>query len=128
MTEHGRGRVPGLDRRTALQLRRGVYPIDAQLDLHGLTKDGAYRALLDFIADSHAKGRRCVLIITGKGRRVAENGSDLMPREIGILRRMVPGWLADAAISEMVIVHSPATRAHGGDGALYALLRRRREQ
>lgn len=119
----------GLDRRTAERLRRGKLPIDARLDLHGLTQAEAHGRLRRFIEDSHHRGRRCVLVITGKGRRGDEAaGGGFMPdRSRGVLRRQVPLWLRGAGLSDKVVDLVPARPEHGGDGALYVYLRRLRE-
>ena len=58
-----------LDRRTWLKLRRGLYPLDARLDLHGLTQAEAHGRLAAFLAQAQARGNRCVLVITGRGTR-----------------------------------------------------------
>jgi len=84
----------GLDKRTEMRLKRGQMPIDATLDLHGYSKDQAYSALINFIKNSYETGKRCVIIITGKGGR--ENGikDPLRPKE-GILKKSVPQWLSE---------------------------------
>lgn len=107
----------GLDRATAERLKRGMHPIEARLDLHGMTRSEAHRALLGFIADSRAAGRRCVLVITGRG---------LATGEPGILRRAVPRWLDEPGLRPQVLAIAAAQPRHGGTGALYLLLRRRR--
>ncbi|HZT51901.1 MAG TPA: Smr/MutS family protein [Stellaceae bacterium] len=107
--------TPGLDKRSAQRLRRGEMPIEARLDLHGMTQDEAHRALERFIPAQREAGRRAVLIITGKG-----TGGD------GVLRRSVPRWLAEARCRPHVLATAPARPQHGGDGALYVLLRRTR--
>jgi DNA-nicking Smr family endonuclease len=107
--------APGLDRRSAERLRRGALPIEARLDLHGLTQDEAHGALVDFVARSATAGRRCVLVITGKGVR----GS-------GVLRSAVPRWLNEAPSRRLLLAFAPAQPKDGGSGALYLLLRRRR--
>ena len=76
----------------------------------------AHAALKIFIADSQAMGRRCVLVITGKG-------SDAAP---GVLRREAPRWLATPPLSQMIVNVSQAHDRHGGGGALYVYLKRRR--
>jgi len=111
--EHGRS--AGLDRRSALRLRRGQYPIDARIDLHGLTQAAAERALAAFLAEAQAAGRRCVLVITGKGT-TTEGG--------GVLRREVPRWLNQAPNRARVLGFDHALPRDGGLGALYVLLRR----
>lgn len=112
------GRPPGLDRRSADRLRRGRLPIEARIDLHGMTQAEAQRALTGFLAASAGEGRRCVLVITGKGR----------PGEAaGVLRREVPRWLNLPPNRERVLGFAEARAQHGGAGALYVLLKRRRE-
>ncbi|GBD44843.1 Endonuclease MutS2 [bacterium HR40] len=108
------GRPVDLDRRTWQRLRRGQMRIEGRIDLHGLTQEEAFRALADFLARKGAQGARCVLVITGRGLRSG-----------GILRRMVPHWLETPGVRERVITFAPARMEHGGEGALYVLLRRR---
>src|SRR5260370_36203504 len=84
-------RAPGLDKASAERLKRGQYPIEARIDLHGMTQDDAHGALGDFIAASARAGRRCVLVITGKGLR--RLGDDRAASEIGVLRGAGPRWL-----------------------------------
>ncbi len=61
-------RQAGIDRASAERLRRGRTPIEARLDLHGMTQDEAHRALSGFVTRGRAAGRRCVLLVTGHGR------------------------------------------------------------
>lgn len=114
--ELAHGDVTGLDKRRAQRLKRGRLPIEARLDLHGMTQAGAHVALENFVTRSAAMGRRCVLIITGKGRG----------GEAGVLRRQVPLWLNQANLRSKVLAFDYARPEHGGQGALYLLLRRRR--
>lgn len=125
----GRGRLAGVDRRTAERLRRGQYPIDARLDLHGMTQAQAHQTLALFVRQCHAAGKRCLLVITGKGGRVRESadGPFVNPEPPGILKRRVPEWLKQADLAPLVLATAAATPGHGGHGALYVLLRRRRE-
>jgi DNA-nicking Smr family endonuclease len=118
---------PGLDKRTAERLRRGDMPIEARLDLHGLTQAEAHAALARFVAAQHAAGRRCLLVITGKGTPRAAADQGIMPERRGVLRELVPRWLKEPALAERVLATAPAQPRHGGGGALYLLLRRRRE-
>jgi DNA-nicking Smr family endonuclease len=113
-----RGSLAGIDRRTADRLRRGRLAIEARLDLHGSFQDDAHRALNDFIQRSAASRRRVVLVITGKGR-ISEGG--------GVLRRNVPQWLRMAPCAPHVLAIVPAQPQHGGSGALYVMLRRKRD-
>ena len=111
------GRAAGLDKRTALRLKRGQLEIEATLDLHRHTQAEARAALDGFVAGNRARGLRCVLVITGKGR-VSEDG--------GVLRAMVPRWLDQPPNRARIVAIAPAQPKHGGAGALYVLLRRKR--
>ena len=91
--------------------------IEARIDLHGQTQSSAYDALYRFVVASQAAGCRCVLIITGKGS-VSQGG--------GVLRRLVPRWLAEPSLRRRIIALHRAQPCDGGDGALYVLLKRQR--
>src|SRR5690606_16889505 len=56
-----------LDRPTLDKLAKGRLPIEARVDLHGMTQDEAYSLLFSFLHRAHAAGLRYVLVITGKG-------------------------------------------------------------
>lgn len=116
-----------IDKRTANRLRRGQMRIEGRLDLHGCTQADAHRAVNAFLVESQRMGRNCVLIITGKGSLRAHEDLGFMPhRDIGVLRRSLPRWLAESPAREMVLHLEPARLKHGGDGAFYVLLRRKR--
>lgn len=96
------------------RLSRERDPIEARLDLHGLTQIQAESRLKAFVHQAYANDYRAILVITGKG--LAENG---------ILKRHAPEWLADPALSHMIAGVSQAHARHGGSGALYIALKRR---
>ncbi len=114
--EHGQ--APGLDRRTKTRLRRGQVSIEARIDLHGLTQSEAHSQLLGFLESAFERGVRSVLVITGKGLRT--NG------KIGVLRSSVPRWLNQLPARDWIKAFDHAVNRHGGEGALYVLLRRRK--
>jgi DNA-nicking Smr family endonuclease len=111
------GHLVDMDGRTASRLKRGRLEIDGRIDLHGMTQDAAHGALRAFIRRGHGVGWRCVLVITGKGQR-AEGG-------IGVLRRAVPLWLNGGDLRPLILGFSAARPQHGGDGALYVMLKRK---
>lgn len=129
LSEHAHGAAPGIDRRTQLRLKRGQLPIEARVDLHGLSRERAHAGLNAFLARQTALGRRCVLVITGKGRPDRQRpdwGSE--EREVGVIRRALPDWLADHPNKDRVLAFAPAQPQDGGAGAWYVLLRRRRDE
>lgn len=111
--------TPGLDGGTAKRLARGRLEPQGRLDLHGMTADRAHGALSGFIAASSAQGLRCVLIVTGMGRGEGGRGD-------GVLRRQTPRWLGVAPLASMVVGVFEAHPRHGGAGALYVYLKKRR--
>jgi len=113
--EHGR--AAGVDRRRSDRLRRGRLPVEARLDLHGYTQDQAHAALDRFLGEAQARGLRCVLVITGKGT-TTESG--------GVLRTQVPRWLNEPGNRARVLAFDYAQPKHGGLGAIYVLLRRKK--
>ncbi len=118
----------GIDKRTDERLRRGEMEIEARLDLHGLDQDRARDALEKFIMGAHAAGKRCVLVITGTGKRAGQDDNEedwFMPQK-GILKQKVPEWLAGEKLRPLIVQTHPAQRKHGGEGAMYVLLRRQR--
>lgn len=109
-----------LDRRTRQRVVRGRVEIDDRLDLHGMTLERARRRLETFLASAQARGAAIVLVITGKGSPDRREG------ERGALRREVPHWLALPEFRPLVIGFEEAAPGHGGAGALYVRVRRRR--
>lgn len=118
------GAVPGLDRRSAERLRRGRTEPEARIDLHGHTAEEAHGVLSAFVRRCHGQGLRVVLVITGKGR-APEEGHWAAPRR-GVLRESVPRWLSLPPLAPLVAGVYPAHVKHGGGGALYVHLKRRR--
>ena len=112
------GAGAGVDKRTAARLRKGQLNIEARLDLHGMIQKEAHGELTHFLEGAHDAGRRCVLVITGKGLR--EDGT------VGVLRAAVPGWLNQPPNRARVVAFCRAVPRDGGDGALYVLIKRKR--
>ena len=110
--------LAALGRRERTQLSRGKMPIEARLDLHGMTQARAHRALQAFLHRAHDEGLSFVLVITGKGSLGdSESGR-------GVLRRQVPIWLGLPEFRSLVVGFEEAHVGHGGEGALYVRIRR----
>lgn len=116
------GVYDGVDGNTAARVRRGEYPINARLDLHGLSREQAYDALRAGLEAAHAQGKRCMLIITGKGSLSRLRGE----ASGGVLRGELPRWLNDGALRPYVLAYGEAAPRHGGAGAFYLLIKRKR--
>ena len=109
----------GIDRRQAERFRKGKLTIEGKIDLHGRTQQDAHDDLLGFLRRAHAAGTRNVLVVTGKGMTTSKTG---------ILRQAVPRWLNEPAFRSLVLAFDYAEPQHGGEGALYVLLKRVREK
>ena len=107
-----------IDARTLQKLKRGQIIVEARLDLHGMSRAQAYDALYPFITRAQTSGKRCVLVITGKGKK--------NHRYEGVLRQALPKWLSESRYHRLVLTHVPAHKRDGGGGAFYIYLRRDR--
>ncbi|APF36052.1 hypothetical protein BOQ54_00825 [Chelatococcus daeguensis] len=114
-----------LERRLRQALNRGTRAVDAKIDLHGLRQSEAHAALRAFLLREQARGSQLVIVVTGKGGTEAHS-ADLFGGERGVLRRLVPQWLSLPDLRVVVLGFEEAGRTHGGAGALYVRLRRRK--
>lgn len=118
----------GLDGRTSERLRRGQLEPQSRLDLHGLTESRAHGALTRFIVSAHTRAERLVLVVTGKGAKLAEDDApfemDFDGRVRGVLKTLVPRWLKEPELAPRIADVRTAHRKHGGGGALYIYLKK----
>lgn len=105
------------------RISKGTLLPDFSLDLHGSNLDQAYVRLMHGLVQAKAMGARVVLIVTGKARPVdaADRGSAR-----GAIRAKIADWLAASEHSSDIVAVRGAHRRHGGQGALYVVLRKRR--
>ncbi len=105
------------------RLSRGCVAIDARVDLHGMTQDAAHHRLLRFLEAARADGGEDRAGDHRQGR-----AREPWPGESGrgVLRRVVPEWLRSPPFGSLVSGYENAGRRHGGEGALYVRLRRKR--
>ena len=103
------------------RLSRGLVSPDYTVDLHGHGLDSAYRLLDDSLGRAAASGARLLLLITGK----PPSGEPPVAR--GKIRAAVGDWLAASRHAGNIAAVRGAHARHGGSGALYIVLRRRRQ-
>lgn len=116
----------GLGRKKARALARGDADADATIDLHGMTKDRAHRALQHFLQIQHGRGAKIVCVVTGKGggwKSGRRDPTEFGSAEEGVLKRAVRLWLREPPFDGYVAKVSPAPPRRGGAGALYVRLR-----
>jgi DNA-nicking Smr family endonuclease len=105
------------------RLARGKLLPEGRLDLHGLTQDAAHAALIRFVREARERGKRHVLVITGKGR--PDRTDAIVPERHGVLRHRLPHWIAAPPLLGQVVEMRQAHPRHGGAGAVYLFLRRK---
>ncbi|MCA1825702.1 MAG: Smr/MutS family protein [Myxococcales bacterium] len=110
------GHAHGLDAHVVRKLKRGEFALQAHLDLHGLLKDEAKSELEAFLARSRQQGKRCVLVVHGRGL----HSKDQVP----VLKDALKRWMATARFARHVLAFSTARPHDGGAGAVYVLLKR----
>lgn len=103
---------PGVPARVLHRLTRGSYSVEAEIDLHGMTRLKAQQALREFLVECVRRHLGCVRIVHGKGMRSGPNGP--------VLKDSVRLWLSQW---DEVIAYASADHRRGGDGAVCALLR-----
>ena len=118
--------VPGetLDGGWDRRLRRGLVAPDSVIDLHGHTLASAHGALDHALDRAISDGDRLLLLVTGRPPR-PQDGSD-RPRR-GLIRASIGDWLLGSRHAGRIAAVRNAHPRHGGAGALYVILRRRRE-
>ena len=105
-------RRPGVRDQEMRRLRRGLYAIEDELDLHGVNQAEARDSLREFLEYNRTAGHRCVRIVHGKGYRSGARGP--------ILKMAVNAWLRH---HPHVVAFTSARSIDGGTGAVYVLLR-----
>ena len=110
---YAQGKAEPIGGHRAAHMRKGRLEPEARLDLHGYRQEAAYRALYRFLGRARGVGNRVVLVVTGKG---------------GVLKELLPKWLGEAEFKDLVAGISTAHAKHGGDGAFYVAIKRRREK
>jgi DNA-nicking Smr family endonuclease len=104
---------PTFERKREKALRAGEIKVDATLDLHGMTQNEAFGALIDFMGRSIRARKISLLIVTGKGRAGE-----------GVLRKYLKDWLEQLPEAHRIMAFRPAGTKHGGDGAFYIFLKK----
>ncbi|GJI98383.1 DNA mismatch repair protein MutS [Duganella caerulea] len=104
--------APGVGPDVVKKMRKGHWPVQDELDLHGLRRDDARDAIGDFLRKSAMRNYRCVCVIHGRG--FGSRGQE------PVLKSMVHSWLVQ---KEEVVAFCQARSSEGGEGALIVLLR-----
>ena len=111
------GAYRSMDRRNAERMRKGKLSVDAVLDLHGMRQEDACEHFYRFIQQQQDGGARCVLVITGQGKRSGHGP---------VLQQALQRWVNEPFLRPFIVALDYATPAQGGKGAYLLYLRRNR--
>lgn len=114
--EYIEGWIGVAGKRLLPNLRSGLYSIQGQIDLHGLTRDDARRTVEEFVVQMSRFRSCCVKIIHGRGIN--------SPNDRAVLKESLQRWLSTRRMSRHVVAYASAPLRDGGVGAVYVLLRR----
>jgi DNA-nicking Smr family endonuclease len=112
--EYVEGHVKKFPPSTMDRLRQGIIPYQDHLDLHGLTLSQAEDAIYDFISKSLSLGRRCLLLIHGRGHR--------SPDGVPVIKRNLESLLLHRRVKRHILAFTTARPIDGGLGASYIYL------
>jgi DNA-nicking Smr family endonuclease len=101
------------------RLKRGLVAPERSVDLHGETLATAYATLQVAIGQALADEVRVLLVVTG---RAPKPGNERR----GLIRAAIGDWIAGSPYAGRIAAVRAAHPRHGGAGALYLILRRRR--
>jgi DNA-nicking Smr family endonuclease len=104
--------APGLQKNVIKKLRKGHFPVEADMDLHGLTSRQAQPQLMRFLQHCIDNGYRCAHIVHGKGY----HSPDSQP----VLKNDLNHWLRQ---HPSVQAFCSAPQRDGGSGAVLVLLK-----
>lgn len=118
-----RGPVPVLDNSWEKRVRGGTLVPDMAIDLHGHSLAAAHLQLDRALAKAVASGARTLLVVTGKPRKREDNFSH---GQRGAIRSEIGHWIQTSPHADAIASVRIAHPRHGGDGALYVILRRKK--
>lgn len=111
-----------LDTLISRKLSQGKIRPEGKIDLHGLNQQEAYTTLCDYIEHAHKKGKKYILVVTGKGKSLKQP-QDWFTPSAGVLKRNLPHWIKTPPLKDFVIDAISAHSKHGGGGAFYVILK-----
>ncbi len=110
------------------ELKRGKVKIDRRIDLHGYNLTEAHQKFKNEVKKNYNKNNRCLLIITGKGvHKKIENEEHTSPKLFyGKIKNSIVNWINEDDLKKYVLTYQDAGYEHGGDGAIFVYLRKKK--
>jgi len=111
-------------------LRKGKVKINKKIDFHGTTLFNAEEIFGETIKRSYKNNERCILFVTGKGLRRKKTDTHLSQNTpklfYGKIRSSLKQWAEKSELAKYILAVERASVEHGGDGAFYVYLRKRK--
>ena len=109
-------------------LKKKLFVIDTKIDFHGMNLLESEELFSKTIFESYNSGLRCLLFVTGKGLfKVKSNDRNDSPKLYhGVIRGAFTKWVTSSGFSRQILSYEKASIEHGGDGAFYVYLRRKK--
>lgn len=101
-------------------------PVEASLDLHGMTQRQAMAALKRFLTRAHGEGAACVIVITGKGKPASTGEDGVLGARRGVLKERFLEAVESDPLRPLIARVAPAKPKDGGAGAFYIFLKKNR--
>ena len=109
-------------------IKNKSFIIDKKIDFHGTNLLESEELFANTICECYNNGLRCLLFVTGKGLfKVKNNYDNDAPRLYhGVIRRAFNTWVTSNKFSKQILSYEKASIEHGGDGAFYVYLRKKK--
>ena len=110
------------------ELKRGKINIDRRIDLHGYSLVKAHEKFISEVKKNYNKNKRCLLFITGKGiHNKTENDHDKSQKLFyGKIKNSIINWINEYDLKKYILTYQDAGFEHGGDGAIFVYLRKKK--
>ena len=108
-------------------LKRGKIKVDRRIDLHGYNLLDAQEKFRYEVISSYGKNKRCILVITGKGAHTNKQTGESPPKLFyGKIKNSIISWIKEEELKKYILTYQDAGIEHGGDGAIFVYLRKKR--
>ena len=109
-------------------IKKGSFNIDKKIDFHGKTLLESEEIFSSVILECYNSGHRCLLFVTGKGlfKTKNPNNNDHPKLYHSVIRSAFINWAKSKKFSKYILSFEQASVEHGGDGAFYVYLRKKK--
>ena len=109
-------------------LKKNFFKIDKKIDFHGTNLLDSEELFSNTITGCYNSGLRCLLFVTGKGLfKPKNNNINISPKLYnGVIRMAFIDWVTSKRFSRQILSYEKASIEHGGDGAFYVYLRKKK--